>query len=291
MVLVLMASSSSSQKLMNYIHGLLLFEGFYIAFNTSMNQLYQGNTVGETIIVAVVLMVVMYLAWCHWNIKYFKRRLAPSVSDTHNRDNHQTQSYSNETTASNRSYGHSVWTVVASILMVASIALNVFQYFTYQNDTKSIREQLSVANSTINELEVQAFALNDLMKAKNETIIEQKTEISNLQEKGRYFDDIVSGMRYGNAGYASKNFFASNSVIIVSKDDKDCKFTLTANWSNGGTVEVEYSSSAAWISFDKDEWTTSTPITVHPQSKGVTVVTFSNDVDSKTFKVLIIVTD
>ena len=113
--------------------------------------------------------------------------------------------------------------------------------------------------------------------------------MDNMQDKVSFYDEIVVGMESGNAGYAASNFFARDSVIVVSKSDTSRKITLTANWSNGGTVYVNYSSDAAWVTFDDDEWYTSTKMTVHPRHEGVTVVTFSNSVDTKTFKVLIIV--
>lgn len=181
--------------------------------------------------------------------------------------------------------------IILTIALVLSIIGNIVQFFFHSYDTEDIREQLAAAKETIADRDESITSYKNKISSQTTTINQQKTEISNLKDKGSYFDDIVSDMRYGNAGYASSNFFASDSVIVVGKNDTDCKFTLTANWSNGGTVEVEYSSSAAWVSFDNDEWYTSTQMTVHPRSKGVTVVTFSNDVDSKTFKVLIIVTD
>lgn len=184
-----------------------------------------------------------------------------------------------------------VLTILLSIVLVLSISGNIVQFFYHSYHTEDIREQLAAANKTIDDKDESITSYKNKISSQTTTINQQKNEISNLKAKGGYFDDIVSDMRYGNAGYASSNFFASDSVIVVGKNDTDCKFTLTANWSNGGTVEVEYSSSAAWVSFDNDEWYTSTKMTVHPRSKGVTVVTFSNDVDSKTFKVLIIVTD
>ena len=77
---------------------------------------------------------------------------------------------------------------------------------------------------------------------------------------------------------------------MVDKSETNRKFTLTANWTNGGTVSVDYSGLSAFVSFDNDSWTTSTKMTIEPWREGVTAVTFSNNVDSKTFKVIIIVT-
>ena len=181
--------------------------------------------------------------------------------------------------------------IILIVLVVISLAANVAQFFYHNYSTADIQAQLDAANKTIAEKDASITSYKNKISSQATTINQQKTEISKLKTKSGYFDDIVSGMRYGNAGYAASNFFSNDSVIVVSKRNSSYKFTLTANWSNGGTVEVDYSSSCAYVSFDKDEWYTSTKMTVHPRSKGVTVATFSNSVNSKTFKVLIIVTD
>ena len=142
----------------------------------------------------------------------------------------------------------------------------------------------------VNELEKEVASQNRSINLKQKEIDSQKSKISSLEKKASYYDAIIRGMQFGNTGYASSNFFASDSVIVVSKNEVNRKFKLTANWSSGGTVYVDYSSNAAVVSFDNDEWSTSTQMTVHPLSEGVTIVTFSNSVNSKTFKVLIIVT-
>ena len=119
----------------------------------------------------------------------------------------------------------------------------------------------------------------------------QKSQIADLEEKSGYFDTICKELSTGNIGYAASNFKASESVIVVDKNETNRKFTLTANWTNGGTVSTDYSGYSAWVNFDNDSWTTSTKMTIEPWQEGVTAVTFSNDVDSKTFKILIIVTE
>lgn len=195
--------------------------------------------------------------------------------------------------------------IILIVLVVISLAANAAQFFYHNYSTADIQAQLDAANKTIAEKDASITSYKNKISSQTTTINQQKTEISSLKTeisslktvisslktKSGYFDDIVSGMRYGNAGYAASNFFSNDSVIVVSKSNSSYKFTLTANWSNGGTVEVDYSSSCAYVTFDNNEWYTSTKMTVHPRSKGVTVATFSNSVNSQTFKVLIIVTD
>ena len=86
---------------------------------------------------------------------------------------------------------------------------------------------------------------------------------------------------------------STESVIVVDKNQKGRKFTLVANWPNGGSVSALEDSffGSARVYFDEDHWNTSTTMTVVPRFEGITTVNFSNDVDSDTFKMIIIVTD
>lgn len=195
------------------------------------------------------------------------------------------------TTQMNNRKKWKIASIILIVLVILSFAANVAQFIYNDYSISDIHAQLDAANKTIAEKDASITSYKNTISSQSTTINQQKTEISNLKTKSGYFDDIVSGMRYGNAGYAASNFFSNDSVIVVSKSNKNYKFTLTANWSNGGTVQVDYSSSCARVSFDNSEWYTSTKMTVHPQSKGVTVATFRNSVNSQTFKVLIIVTD
>ena len=183
-----------------------------------------------------------------------------------------------------------IWISATLVVCTLSIALNLFQYFSHQNTLTTTQEQLAAANNTIADLEQQIDSQNRAIEINRQSIEHHKNRASALAKKASNYDKIVSGMQFGSTGYASSNFFASDSVIVVRKNETNRKFKLTANWSNGGTVYVDYSSTAAVVSFDNDEWSTSTQMTVHPLSEGVTIVTFSNSVNSKTFKVLIIVT-
>lgn len=160
--------------------------------------------------------------------------------------------------------------IIILALLIVSIILNATQYF-------QGKSTLETAESRIEELE--------------KTVASQKSSISSLEDSSGYFNTICDELRSGNIGYAANNFKASESIIVVGKNETSRKFTLTANWTNGGNVSVNYSGYAAKVSFDNDSWTTSTKMSVEPWFEGVTAVTFSNDVDSNTFKILIIVTD
>lgn len=173
---------------------------------------------------------------------------------------------------------------IISILAIACICVAVYQNIVLRQQLDDIKAEISELNSTISDQK-------DTIAEQKKTISSQKTTISSLTKKAGYYDDICDELSSGDIGFAANNFKSDQSVIVVRKNEKNRKFTLTANWSSGGNVSVDYSSYAAYVEFDNESWYTSTTMTVVPQSVGVTVVTFTNDVTSDRFKVLIIVTD
>ena len=174
------------------------------------------------------------------------------------------------------------WVLV--VLATAALVIALYQVYNLRKQNADQLTQISALQGKVSELEAT-------VEKQTNTINSQKKTISNLKPKATNYDDICSSLKYGNIGFAANNFKSNESVIVVRKNEKDRKFTLTANWPSYGYVDVSYSSYAATVSFDKDSWSTSTKMTVNPHSVGATVVTFSNTVNSDTFKILIIVTD
>lgn len=194
-------------------------------------------------------------------------------------------------------YFHTSATIPLAVLatvLVLSIGINIMQYIQGKEATETVVSQATAIEELENNIasfENEVASLNNTVSTQKSTISSQKKTISSLRYKAEYFDIICKEVSSGNIGYATNNFKASESIIVVGKNEKNRKFTLTASWSGGGTVSVDYSSYSATVSFDSDSWLTSTKMTVVPWSGGVSAVTFSNDVDLKSFKVLIIVTD
>ncbi len=162
-----------------------------------------------------------------------------------------------------------------AVFLVASIGYNVYQFL--------------ASKDSINKIS----SLECTVSAQKADISSLKSQTENNNDKAEAYDDLISALSYGNIGYASSNFQSSESVIVVKKTEQNRKFILTANWPNGGTVDTSYSPTfpTAYVSFDNDEWDTSTTMTVEPVRAGITTVTFSNDVDGRVFKVIIVVTD
>lgn len=168
------------------------------------------------------------------------------------------------------------WIIVAvslAIVVLLSASLNVYQYISARTNV----EKISELSGKVNEL-------NSTVDTLNGTIADMESAVEN-------YETIVNAVKYDNLGYAASNFQSNESVIVVSQNEKSRKFTLTANWSNGGNVSVDYDSyfPSAYVDFDQNSWTTSTKMTIEPRHSGVTVVTFSNDVNRQTFDVIIIV--
>lgn len=180
------------------------------------------------------------------------------------------------------------------VILLILAGLNIYQYESAQNNEAKNAELIE----TITKMESQIDSLNSAISAKNAQMSNKSTEIKILRERASSFkinadnyEVIVNTIKSGKLGYAANNFQSSESVIVVGENEKNRKFTLTANWVDGGMVSVDYDTHypAAYVSFEENSWSISTNIIIQPNHSGVTVVTFSNDVNEQTFNVIIIV--
>lgn len=177
--------------------------------------------------------------------------------------------------------------VFLSVCLLALTGLNIYQYMSVQDKTvkmSELSERIDELNSTLSQKETS-------IKTKNSEITTLKNQVDSLKDSADKYETIINAVKHGNLGYAASNFQSSEDIIVVGQNETNRKFTLVANWPNGGSVSVGYDTyyPAASIDFDQDNWTTSTKITVNPNYSGVTVVTFSNDVDWQAFDIIIIV--
>lgn len=171
------------------------------------------------------------------------------------------------------------------IVFVALSGLNIYQYISNGTKMSDLEQRLVSRDASISDLEQE-------LKTKESTIATQESIIVGLEEKAGYYDEICSFLSHGNIGYAADNFKSSDSIILVRKGETNRKFTLTAYWIGGGGVSTSFSNSlVARVSPDNDNWFQSTTMTIKPISEGINIVTFTNDVDSMTFKIMIIVTE
>ncbi len=174
--------------------------------------------------------------------------------------------------------------ICLSLLFLGLIGLNVYQYITGRDNIVKVSELTKTVDN-----------LNSTIIEKDNQIKSKDSKIASLTNAAESFQDIIDTVEYGNLGYASSNFHSSESIIVVGENEQNRNFTLTAYWSNGGNVSVDYDwysgrySPSAYVNFTQDSWNTSVTMSIEPKHSGVVVVTFSNDVDSQTFDVIIIV--
>lgn len=150
--------------------------------------------------------------------------------------------------------------------------------------------QYSVNATKIIEKDNEISELTEKYTNTNKRLQEKEKLVKQYQDDSFNYSEIVNAASRNSIGYAASNFHASTGIIVMDKSQGTEKFTLTANWSNGGTVDYSNSNLfVAGLSFDKDSWTTSTSMTVTALGKGITTFTFTNNVDSKKFDVIVIV--
>lgn len=188
-----------------------------------------------------------------------------------------------------------------SVLLVCSLAGNLIQYSSaaqmQQELERKLEQQLESSNAAITAQKADILKLENQLKETEEAsqrsqalLLYTKSELEQAQKEAYNYDLIRSFLTKSDAGYASDQFFASKSVLILSRTGEDRTFSLTTGFS-GGECSFSTSGNSARVSFTENAWSGSTTIRVSPKSAGTTYVTFSNTVNSQTFRVLILVTD
>ena len=191
--------------------------------------------------------------------------------------------------------------LILSVMVLAFAGLNVWQYFLCRqaNDTidnlnnriTTLNNKVASLNSDITKKNTEISDLDNQISVKDVVIRDLNKKIENLRVSAEEYEAICDELSYGNIGYGAYNFNVNQSVIILKRTDTSKKIILTANWANGGEVSIDYSNYNAWFEFDNNSWSYSTTLSVVPVLTGATIATFRNNIDSNSFKVLIIITD
>ncbi len=165
--------------------------------------------------------------------------------------------------------------ISVAVLCVMSIYL-LLNNSSLKNQVSRLEANISLKAKTISKLE--------------KTIDDLEDDLSLAKKKSGYYDDICSALRYGNIGASSYQFKSNESVIIVRKNEINRFFTLTTAFGYHVTVNLKCSSNVADVHFEKSEWYSTVNVIIEPLREGICVVTFSNNQNAESFKVIIIVT-
>lgn len=180
--------------------------------------------------------------------------------------------------------------LVGKVAPVAAVALLVVCIVLF-GQVSGLKSQLEEASQLKEQYFSENQELQDVVEALNQTLAEQQLTIDDLQLTADEYNSMYEILTTHNVGSATYNFQATEKMMVVKMGDTGHKFTLTAYWRDGGTVSIDYSSPCATISFDKENFVKTTPMTIIPNSPGFTVATFSNSEDSNTFSMLIVVVE
>ena len=127
---------------------------------------------------------------------------------------------------------------------------------------------------------------NQLQREKNDL----QNEVSMYKEKSEVIDLVSDFLNEQDAGKSSNDFYASEKIIVLNKDNKTKSFNVTAKFERPYTLSWDYDDSIIEITSD-DKWVdTVLTIYVNPVEVGVNYVTFTNTRNLQQFRVMVIVT-
>ena len=155
----------------------------------------------------------------------------------------------------------------------------------YRSETTALLEENTALNQQKSDLESQlADAQNKLWAYENSTATNDA-----LRDN---YNKIVKALSEGTPGRASDKFKVDKGTIVLKKSASPVTVTLTADFGAYVSITTDRTGSAAEMTFNQSSWSgTTTTLKVTPKSAGVTTVKFTNNIDSQTFTVLIVVTE
>lgn len=191
----------------------------------------------------------------------------------------------NPTPPKKKGKGAVILSIVLGILVLALLALNAYQYFVMSAD---IKDDLSASEK---ELKAVSSELADLEEEYADLQDDYDDLLDSSGVAADAFDRLCDFADYNVVGIGSKDFFPHRSVIVLSEGDSEyftitCSYTsnVTVNLSVDGDDVIDANFSGSW---NGDE----TDVTVEGLHPGVALIDFTNDLNSDSFSVLVIVVD
>lgn len=174
-----------------------------------------------------------------------------------------------------------ILSVILGVLLLGAITLAVIMMMGKNVSEARLADVQSELEAAQDEL--------DLIK-------EDEAYYSQLEENSYGFEEIADFARQSNCGYASELFHVNQGIIILDPDDTRKTITLTAAFDDAVEISVDIYGYGADLNFSEDSWSGDTTTLyvdrdaddMEEGEVGITTVTFTNDLNSQTFDILII---
>lgn len=166
---------------------------------------------------------------------------------------------------------------VITLVIMTLIGLNIYQFMS----TAAFKTEINTLNKEVAELNKQ---LDD----REEKFNYYFDKYNENRFKASDYDKVIEFLSSPNAGYASNNYYASDSIVVLKKGGSyksiniTCKYYNTTVYSQCSDLKIRAEWSMLWNNM-------TTSIKIYPELTGVSTVTFTNDSNSESFKVMVIV--
>lgn len=171
----------------------------------------------------------------------------------------------------------------------AEISAKNREVSTLRQSEKSLSQQISELDEKISALNEKAAVLEDENNSLEQQISDLSAENSNLLSQVADYNELYTELSSGNIGYASDTYYSHEGIVFMSSSET--KKTITIVASKGTTYSKQRTLGNAIMEWNEDSWHGATSVTVTPNGKGISSFTFTNEKDSDTFKIIVVVTD
>lgn len=187
--------------------------------------------------------------------------------------------------AKKKGKGGVILSIVLGILVLALLALNAYQYFVMSAD---IKDDLSASEK---ELKAVSSDLADLEDEYSDLQDDYDALLDSSGVAADAFEKLCDYVDYNVIGIGSKEFFPHRSAIVISEGDT-AYFTVTCAYTGNVTINLSIEGDDIVDANFSGDWTgDETDVVIEGLSQGVALIEFTNDLNSDTFSVLVIVVD
>lgn len=177
--------------------------------------------------------------------------------------------------------GKAVWMGLCGALLLCTVGSLVYA-FSAQAKCSSLQAEISSLSQQNQELKAQNEDSSDL-KRQNQNL---RDSLLDYKPRAEYFDALVGYAEEYAVGYSSKNFHASDGLLVMGKDDARVSVTITGTYAATYYMEVlGASTSCEW----GETYGGTMTAYIDPVLAGVSAVKFTNSVNSQSFIILCIV--
>lgn len=181
------------------------------------------------------------------------------------------------------------------VLSICCCALGFYTFSLSNRITNALNDGTNSNNSNSIDLlskNEESLAIIEELKTENEELNDQVERLKKEYNDTSLARDVLNVLKKSdNLGYATENFHANTGIIYAKSHGSKETIKITMNYSSTTCSMDNSNISSANVYWSDKTWNYGevAEVYIEPKSKGISILTFTNNAYDTSFKVLVIV--